>query len=114
MNFSPRYPRVIVEESVHDAFVDGLAQRAARIRVENPVEDGTTMGPLISQKQMERVLGNIKSGRREGAQTICGVERAGNASYFCPTDRFCRCRCDDDHCSRRDFRTRRFGLAILR
>jgi aldehyde dehydrogenase (NAD+) len=62
--------------------VDGLAQRAAKIRLGNPVEDGTTMGPLISQKQMERVLGYIESGRREGAQAICGGERAGNAGYF--------------------------------
>jgi aldehyde dehydrogenase (NAD+) len=74
--------RVIVEDSVHDAFVDGLAQRAAKFRLGNPVEDGTTMGPLISQKQMERVLGYIESGRREGAETICGGERAGNAGYF--------------------------------
>jgi aldehyde dehydrogenase (NAD+) len=62
--------------------VDGLAQRTARFRVGNPVEDGTTMGPLISQKQMDRVLRYIESGRREGAQTICGGERADNAGYF--------------------------------
>jgi aldehyde dehydrogenase (NAD+) len=74
--------RVIVEDSVHDAFVNGLAQRAAKFRLGNPIEDGITMGPLISQKQMERVLGYIESGRREGAQTICGGERAGNAGYF--------------------------------
>jgi aldehyde dehydrogenase (NAD+) len=74
--------RVIVEDPVHDAFVNGLAQRAAKFRLGNPIEDGITMGPLISQKQMERVLGYIESGRREGAQTICGGERAGNAGYF--------------------------------
>jgi aldehyde dehydrogenase (NAD+) len=67
---------------VHDAFVDGLAKRAAKLRLGNPLEGGTTMGPLISRKQMERVLGYIDAGRREGAQTVCGGGRAGNAGYF--------------------------------
>jgi aldehyde dehydrogenase (NAD+) len=74
--------RIIVEDAVHDAFVDGLAKRAAKLRLGNPLEGGTTMGPLISRKQMERVLGYIDAGRREGAQTVCGGGRAGNAGYF--------------------------------
>jgi aldehyde dehydrogenase (NAD+) len=74
--------RVIVQDSVHDAFVDGLAQRAKKLRLGNPLEDGVSMGPLISEKQMERVLGYIESGRREGAEAVCGGERAGNAGYF--------------------------------
>ena len=68
--------RVIVQDSVHDAFVDGLAQRAKKLRLGNPLEDGVSMGPLISEKQMERVLGYIESGRREGAEAVCGGERA--------------------------------------
>jgi phenylacetaldehyde dehydrogenase len=46
------------------------------------LESGTTMGPPISQKQMERVLGYIGAGRDEGAQVVCGGARAGNAGYF--------------------------------
>ena len=74
--------RVVVEDSVHEAFVEGLAQRAKKFRLGNPVEDGITIGPLISQKQMEPVLGYIESGRREGARTVSGGERSGNAGYF--------------------------------
>src|SRR5262249_50546445 len=48
--------RIIVHDSIHDAFVDGLAKRTQGLRLGNPLESGTTMGPLISQRQMERVL----------------------------------------------------------
>lgn len=74
--------RIIVEDRVHDAFVEGLAKRAEKLRLGNPLDSGTTMGPLISQKQMERVLGYIEAGRDEGAQAVCGGGRAGNAGYF--------------------------------
>jgi aldehyde dehydrogenase (NAD+) len=74
--------RVIVEDSVHDAFVEGLAKRAKNLRLGNPLESATTMGPVISQKQMERVLGYIDAGRRQGAKTVCGGGRAGDVGFF--------------------------------
>lgn len=74
--------RIIVEDSVHDAFVELLAKRVANIRVGDPLADGTTMGPVISEKQMDRVLGYIDIGRSDGAQAICGGRRAGNTGYF--------------------------------
>jgi aldehyde dehydrogenase (NAD+) len=74
--------RIIVEDSVHDAFVDGLVRRVTSLRVGNPLEDGTTMGPLISQKQMERVLGYIDAGKSEGAEARCGGGRIENRGYF--------------------------------
>jgi aldehyde dehydrogenase (NAD+) len=73
---------VIVEDRVHDAFVEGLAKRANNLRLGNPLDTATTMGPVISQRQMERVLGYIEAGRSEGAATICGGGRTGNAGYF--------------------------------
>jgi aldehyde dehydrogenase (NAD+) len=67
---------------VHDDFVEKLVRRSATLRIGNPLELGTTMGPLISEKQMERVLGYIDAGQREGAHIIYGGERAGNRGYF--------------------------------
>jgi aldehyde dehydrogenase (NAD+) len=74
--------RVIVEDKVHDAFVEGLAKRANALRLGNPLDAATTMGPVISERQMERVLGYIAAGRAEGAQAVCGGGRAGDAGYF--------------------------------
>ena len=74
--------RVVVEDTVHDAFVEMLTRRARSLRIGDPLAAGTTLGPLISQKQMERVLGYIDVGRDEGAHATCGGARAGNLGYF--------------------------------
>ena len=74
--------RVIVENSLHDKFVEGLAKRAGTLRLGDPLEAGTTMGPVISRRQMERVLGYVEAGRNEGAEAVCGGRRAGNVGYF--------------------------------
>jgi aldehyde dehydrogenase (NAD+) len=74
--------RVIVQDKAHDAFVEGLAKRAKNLRLGDPLDSATTMGPVISQKQMERVLGYIEAGRREGAEAVSGGGRAGNAGFF--------------------------------
>jgi aldehyde dehydrogenase (NAD+) len=74
--------RVIVEDRVHDAFVEKLAMRAASLRIGDPLETGTTLGPLISQNQMNRVLGYVDAGRAEGASVVCGGARSGNRGFF--------------------------------
>jgi aldehyde dehydrogenase (NAD+) len=48
----------------------------------DPLTDGTNLGPVISQKQMEKILGYIATGTREGAELVCGGSRAGNRGYF--------------------------------
>lgn len=74
--------RLIVEASVHDAFVERLVKRVAKLRIGDPLDSGTSLGPVISQKQMQRILGYIASGKEAGAQAICGGERFGNRGYF--------------------------------
>jgi aldehyde dehydrogenase (NAD+) len=74
--------RVVVQDSVHDAFVQALVKRAKSLRMGNPLDDGTTMGPLISHKQMERVLGYIDLAKNEGAEALCGGGRVGNQGCF--------------------------------
>jgi aldehyde dehydrogenase (NAD+) len=74
--------RVIVEDAVHDSFIEKLTKRVMSLKIGNPLESGTTFGPLISAKQMERVLGYIAVGREEGAHVICGGGRSGNRGYF--------------------------------
>jgi aldehyde dehydrogenase (NAD+) len=74
--------RVIVEDQVHDAFVEKLAKRASSLRIGDPLETGTTLGPVISQNQMNRVLGYVDVGRAEGASVVCGGARSGNRGFF--------------------------------
>lgn len=67
--------RLLVHEDIHDRFVDELAARAKKLRVGNPADPSSQMGPQISARQMERVLGYIESGKQEGAKVVTGGER---------------------------------------
>ena len=74
--------RVVVDRTIRDAFVEKLAARAQSLRMGDPRTDGVNLGPVISRKQMERVLDYIRVGRDEGAQVVCGGQRSGERGYF--------------------------------
>ncbi len=80
--------RILVEKSVHDDFVSALLDATASMKLGNPLEEETQMGPVISQEQMERVTGYIEIGRSEGAEVAVGGERAselGDGYFVQPT-----------------------------
>jgi betaine-aldehyde dehydrogenase len=66
--------RILVEESLHDAFVKRLAERANALTIGNPLNN-PDMGPLVSKAHMETVLRYIERGREEGAVLVCGGGR---------------------------------------
>jgi acyl-CoA reductase-like NAD-dependent aldehyde dehydrogenase len=78
--------RLLVEESIHDAFVKKLADRAESVVLGDPREKSTRMGPVISEQQMNHVLRYVEAGRREGARVVAGGRRAeeinGGKGYF--------------------------------
>ena len=64
--------RLIVEESVYDEFVTGLAAAIGEIKMGYWREDGNTKGPVISQGQLDKILSYIESGKAEGARLVMG------------------------------------------
>jgi aldehyde dehydrogenase (NAD+) len=74
--------RIIVHESIYDEVVERLAARAKSIRIGDPLETSTAMGPVVSDVQMKRVLNYIDIGRNEGATIVTGGARRGDAGYF--------------------------------
>jgi aldehyde dehydrogenase (NAD+) len=74
--------RILVHESVHDAFVERLVERARRLKLGNPFDASTTMGPVISALQQERVIQHIARGREEGAKVASGGEAHGEKGFF--------------------------------
>ena len=74
--------RVFVHRAVKVAFLEKLATRAAKITLGDPLEEATQMGPLVSDAQMDRVLGYIDQGKAEGARLVCGGTRAGATGCF--------------------------------
>ncbi len=59
--------RVFVERGLYDRFLDRLTERTKKIRIGDPLDPETQMGPLISKAQHDRVTGYIEAGRAEGA-----------------------------------------------
>lgn len=66
--------RIIIEESIKDEFVKRLAKKANAMTIGYPL-DNPDMGPLVSEKHMNTVLGYIQKGIQEGATLVCGGER---------------------------------------
>lgn len=64
--------RHIVQRSIYDAFVEKLAAKAKAIAVGDPFDAGTQMGPVISERQRQRVLEFARIGREEGARLVAG------------------------------------------
>ena len=74
--------RLFVHESLHDEVSERVSRIAATYKVGSPFDSDTKVGPLISERQMDRVLGYVDTGRREGACLALGGVRVGNVGYF--------------------------------
>ena len=68
--------RHIVQASIYDAFVEKLAAKAKSIRIGDPFDPATQLGPVISGKQRDRVLAYASYGRDEGARAVAGGQAA--------------------------------------
>jgi phenylacetaldehyde dehydrogenase len=74
--------RLFVQERVYDRVLEGLAQAARAIKLGPGLDPSTQMGPLVSERQLQRVLGYLEAGRRAGARAVVGASRAGDRGYF--------------------------------
>jgi len=74
--------RVLVQEKAYDEVVERLVARAGALRIGDPADRATALGPVISEKQMRSILDYVEIGRGEGAQLATGGERVGDRGYF--------------------------------
>ncbi|MFC7062138.1 aldehyde dehydrogenase family protein [Halobacillus seohaensis] len=68
--------RVFVHDSIYDEVIEKLKYAASTIKLGHPLENTTGMGPLVSERQLQKVLDYIETGKQEGASLICGGKRA--------------------------------------
>jgi acyl-CoA reductase-like NAD-dependent aldehyde dehydrogenase len=66
--------RIFVERPAYEAFVDAFAHRTDELRVGMPLEDGTDLGPMISDGQRRISLDYLELGQKEGARLVTGGE----------------------------------------
>ncbi len=77
--------RLFVEKPVYQQVLDGLVGQAQRIRVGPGFAPKVHIGPIVSDKQLQTVMGYIEGGREAGAQVVYGGERMGGelaGGYF--------------------------------
>jgi len=66
--------RILVERPIYDEFVERFVNRTKAMRVGNPADEQTEMGPLITPQHRDSVLNYIHIGDSEGARRLCGGE----------------------------------------
>jgi phenylacetaldehyde dehydrogenase len=74
--------RLFVHRTVADRVIDGIVQRARQLRVGPGLSSDSEIGPVISARQRERVIGYINSGRAEGAEVVAGGQEVEGEGFF--------------------------------
>jgi acyl-CoA reductase-like NAD-dependent aldehyde dehydrogenase len=64
--------RVLVQQEIHGRMVEALVVGARRLKVGDPLDRDTRLGPLASAEHRDQTLGFVKLGRKEGARLVCG------------------------------------------
>jgi len=88
--------RILVQQSIYADFVQKFSERAKRIRVGDPLDEQTIVGPMISAAHLAKVRSYIELGPKEGATLVCGgldrpsyapelPERVRRGNYVWPT-----------------------------
>ncbi|MGH9367409.1 MAG: aldehyde dehydrogenase family protein [Thermoanaerobaculia bacterium] len=77
--------RLLVEESIHDALLQKVVERARKMVPADPLDPKTRLGSLVSEKQREKVARYVESGKNEGARLVAGGNPAsvnGRGAFF--------------------------------
>jgi 1-pyrroline dehydrogenase len=74
--------RIIVEDAAYDEFVSAYCDEVAKVAVGDPSAPETTMGPVISEAQLDRVAGFVDRARGYGAKVVIGGERLPRKGWF--------------------------------
>lgn len=76
--------RFLVHEHIHDRFVDHFAESAAAIKVGDPLDETTQMGPLAHKRRIDAIEALVEDAVERGAQLVTGGNRLKTSGYFFP------------------------------
>ena len=74
--------RLYVPDNLYDAVIEGVAENVSSLTIGPGLDPENMVNPLVSETQLQRVMGYIDIGREEGAEVITGGKRRGDAGYF--------------------------------
>lgn len=76
--------RILVERSIYSQFRDAFVERASALRIGDPIDPDTQLGPLVSQAHFDKVVAAIARARDEGGRVLCGGEALQRPGWFLP------------------------------
>jgi aminomuconate-semialdehyde/2-hydroxymuconate-6-semialdehyde dehydrogenase len=76
--------RILVERSIYPAFRDALVAQATSLRVGDPTDEDTDLGPLVSQVHFDKVMKAIAQARADGGNVLCGGHALERPGWFVP------------------------------
>ncbi len=74
--------RIYVHGKIYDRFVDSFTRQAKKLRIGNPVDADTDIGPLTRKGQVDFLLSQIQDAREKGATILCGGHQPEGKGYF--------------------------------
>ncbi|HUJ94433.1 MAG TPA: aldehyde dehydrogenase family protein [Terriglobales bacterium] len=74
--------RLFVHKSIFDKVIDGVAQQTKKFHIGPGLDLSTTLGPVVSQEQFNRVCGYVESGMKQGAKAVTGGKKLQGPGYF--------------------------------
>jgi aldehyde dehydrogenase (NAD+) len=74
--------RLFVEKKIHQEFVERLAEKSKERKIGDPLDPKTEQGPQVSQEQMDKILGYVELGQKQGATLLSGGHRHGKKGFF--------------------------------
>ena len=74
--------RILVERPIYNEFRDALVERALALRVGDPIDGDTQLGPLVSQAHFDKVIAAIATARNEGGRVLCGGHAIDRPGWF--------------------------------
>jgi phenylacetaldehyde dehydrogenase len=86
--------RIYVQRGIYDQVVGGIAQIARSLRQGGSHDANIDIGPVVSQKQLDRVTGYIEEGKQDGAEVVAGGNRRDRPGFFVEPTVFTRVRPD--------------------
>lgn len=74
--------RVFVQKGIKEAFLARLTERLAKVKIGDPMDEAVNFGPMVSENQMNIVLGYIEKGKAEGARLVHGGARLDREGFY--------------------------------
>jgi len=74
--------RIFVNKKIYDSFLESFVEKVKKLKVGNPLDRSTEIGPIVSKKQLETLERQVKDAVDNGAKIICGGKRKAGKGYF--------------------------------